>query len=66
MFLCLLLALCSCNQNSKQEKSAVKNIDTITTGIENIQKREPFKQVADNLPNELAIGSVKISRLELR
>ncbi|WP_133943908.1 hypothetical protein [Epilithonimonas xixisoli] len=53
IFICLLLTLCSCNQNSKQEKSAVKNIDTITTGIENIQKREPFKQVVDNLPNEL-------------
>ena len=53
IFLCLFLTLCSCNQNLKQEKLAVKNIDTITAGLENIQKTEPFSQEVNNLPNEL-------------
>ena len=53
LFLCLFLILCSCNENVKQEKSSIKNIDTIMSREKNIQKKESFKPMVNNSPNEL-------------
>lgn len=53
IFLCLILTLFSCNQNSRQEKTTAINIGAMTT-TENTLKRESFKQKVDNLPDELS------------
>jgi hypothetical protein len=52
IFICLLLTLFSCNQSPRQENKTSITTDTLTR-TDNLPKREAFKQVIDNLPNEL-------------
>lgn len=53
IFLCLILTLISCNQNSRHKKTTNINIDTTNTKIEHEPRRESFKDGIDNLPNKL-------------
>jgi len=52
IFICLLLALLSCNQNPRQENTTSVITDTLTT-TNNEPKREELNQVVDNLHSEL-------------
>lgn len=51
IFVCVILILISCN-HTRKEKTIKK--DTTTTKTKNTLKRESFKQIVNDLPNELS------------